>query len=268
LKENEMTDELKTTPQLTPVGVEPLVQPVFIDSHISVFHGNALEVLRAIPSESVDAVITDPPYSSGGQFRGDRMQSTTAKYVQSGQVLQFGDFAGDNRDQRAYHHWCALWLAECLRVTKPGGVCCLFTDWRQLPTTTDALQAGGWVWRGVAAWDKTEAARPMKGRYRNQCEFVVWGSRGGMKNEGPCLPGVWRLCVGGSEKFHIAGKPEELMAAIIQICPEGGTVLDPFCGSGSTLKACKETGRKAIGIEQETQWVKVTIERLAQGVLL
>jgi site-specific DNA-methyltransferase (adenine-specific) len=115
----------------------------FSDSAVTLYRGNCLELLPALADQPVDAVITDPPYSSGGQYRGDRMQSTSAKYVQSGQVLQQGDFSGDNRDQRAYGHWCALWLAECLRVTKPGGVCCLFTDWRQLPTTTDALQAGG-----------------------------------------------------------------------------------------------------------------------------
>jgi len=240
----------------------------FLDSAgVTIYKGNALAVLMDLPSESVDCVITDPPYSSGGMYRGDRAASTIAKYVQSGQVLQHGDFAGDNRDQRAYLSWCSLWLAECLRITKPGGVCALFTDWRQLPVTTDALQAGGYIWRGIGAWDKTEAARPMKGRFRNQCEYLVWGSRGGMSNEGPCLPGVWRVTVGGSEKHHIAGKPEKLMQMLVEICPAGGTVLDPFCGSGTTLKAAKETGRRAIGIEIADQWCDVAQDRVAQDVL-
>lgn len=119
------------------------VRPFYDSAGVTIYKGNALAILMQLPSESVDCVITDPPYSSGGAFRGDRMGSTSTKYVQSGQVLQHGDFAGDNRDQRAYLQWCALWLAECLRITKPGGVCALFTDWRQLPITTDALQAGG-----------------------------------------------------------------------------------------------------------------------------
>jgi site-specific DNA-methyltransferase (adenine-specific) len=88
-----------------------------------------------------------------------------------------------------------------------------------------------------------------------------------MADEGPCLPGVWRVTVGGSEKFHIAGKPEPLMNAIVRICPAGGTVLDPFAGSGSTLKACKLTGRKAIGIEIEETWCETTKARLAQDAL-
>ena len=114
--------------------------------------GEALAMLQTLPDASVDALITDPPYSSGGAFRGDRMGSTTTKYVDNRDTLHRADFAGDNRDQRAYGYWCGLWLSECLRIVRPGGIACLFTDWRQLPTTTDALQAGGWVWRGIAAW--------------------------------------------------------------------------------------------------------------------
>ncbi len=260
---------MNTNTTLPPLGLaSPSCSLPFFDAAgVTIYKGNALAVLMSLPSESVDCIITDPPYSSGGMYRGDRAASTTAKYVQSGQVLQHGDFAGDNRDQRAYLAWCSLWLAECLRITKPGGVCALFTDWRQLPVTTDALQSGGYIWRGIGAWDKTEAARPMKGRYRNQCEYLVWGSRGGMPDSGPCLPGVWRVTVGGSEKHHIAGKPEKLMQMLVEICPPGGTVLDPFCGSGTTLKAAKESGRKAIGIEIADQWCDVSQNRVRQDVL-
>ena len=123
------------------------------------------------------------------------------------------------------------------------------------------------MWRGLGAWDKTEAARPMKGRFRNQCEYLVWGSRGAMVDEGPCLPGVWRVTVGGSEKHHIAGKPDKLMQSLVQICKPGGVVLDCFCGSGTTLKAAKESGRRAIGIEIEAKWCGVAAERCKQGVL-
>src|SRR4051794_29809854 len=95
--------------------------------------GDCLEVLRTLPDASVDAIVTDPPYSSGGQFRGDRMGSTIDKYVGSDQkAFSRPEFAGDNRDQRAYGYWSALWLSECLRIAKPGAVIALFTDWRQL----------------------------------------------------------------------------------------------------------------------------------------
>ena len=234
---------------------------------IQLYHGDALDLLRGLPDASVDALITDPPYSSGGAFRGDRITSTTAKYVDNRDQLKRPDFGGDNRDQRAYGYWCALWLSECLRIVKPGGAVCLFTDWRQLPVTTDALQAGGWIWRGIAVWDKTEAARPRKGVYRNQCEYVVWGSSGSIgkiySDDGrPCLPGVWRQSVGGDEKHHIAGKPVKVMEQVVAICPEGGVVLDPFMGSGTTGVACARTGRGFIGFERENAYLDIARSRI------
>lgn len=244
-----------------------LPKPYFERDGITIYHGDSLRILAELPAGSADCLITDPPYSSGGAFRGDRMASTTTKYVQTGQLEKSPDFSGDNRDQRAYLAWCQLWLSESMRVLKQGAPACLFTDWRQLPVTTDALQCGGFVWRGIAAWDKTEAARPVRGRFRNQCEYLVWGSSGPMREDGPCLPGVWRVSVASSEKYHIAGKPEGLMAQVVVICPDGGTILDPFCGSGTTLRAALDNGRKAIGIEIEERWCEVAAKRLAQGVL-
>lgn len=211
--------------------------------------GNSIRLLLDLPNESVDAIVTDPPYSSGGQFRGDRTGKTSDKYQTSGTEKDYPEFGGDTRDQRAYAYWSTLWLSECWRVARSGAPICLFTDWRQLPTTTDMLQAGGWVWRGIAVWDKTEAARPQKGRFRNQCEYVVWGSKGDMPIEGACLPGVFRLPVNSRDKLHMTAKPMPIMRSVLQICPPGGIVLDPFFGSGSTGKAALELGMHYIGME-------------------
>ena len=232
--------------------------------------GDCLDILPTLEAGSVDAVITDPPYSSGGAFRSDRNRSTADKYIGSGYVddskaFDRPDFSGDNKDQRAYLHWCAVWLWQCLRMTVRGGVCCMFTDWRQLPTTADAIQAGGWFWRGIAVWDKTEAARPQKGWFRNQCEYIVWGSHGAMTNDGECLPGVWRQSVLAEGKHHIAGKPVGIMRQILRICPPGGTILDPFMGSGTTGVACVKAGRNFIGIEIDPDYFEIAEKRIAEA---
>lgn len=114
-----------------------------------VLQGDCLDVLRTLPTAGVDAGITDPPFSSGGMVRGDRMVTTRAKYQSSDVLQDFPSFSGDNRDQRGWFVWCSLWLGECLRIAKPGALLCMFCDWRQLPTATDAMQCGGWVWRGI-----------------------------------------------------------------------------------------------------------------------
>jgi len=244
------------------------------DRPVTVVEGETLAALQEFPSAIFDAVVTDPPYSSGGQFRGDRAAGTVTKYVRgnTGVSDDYAPFTGDNRDQRSYGYWSALWLSECLRLTKPGGVCCLFTDWRQLPTTTDALQAGGWVWRGIVPWDKTEAARPAKGRFRNQCEYVVWGSNGSMgsevaaDNDRECLPGLFRQSVVSMEKHHIAAKPVQVMRGLVRICPVGGRILDPFAGSGTTGVACILEGREAVLIEQEPTHAATIRRRISDAM--
>ncbi len=213
--------------------------------------GNCLELLRQLPDGCVDAIVTDPPYSSGGQFRGDRMGSTGDKYIGDTVRPARADFAGDNRDQRSFGYWCALWLAEALRVCKPGGALCCFTDWRQLPTTTDAIQAGGWVWRGIVPWDKTEGCRPQMGRFAAQCEYVVWGTAGarGDRHDVGVLPGIVREFPKPSEKHHQTGKPVGVLQRIVRIAPPGGIVLDLFGGGGSTGVASLIEGRRFIGCE-------------------
>jgi len=231
----------------------------------TILSGEALALLRKMPSASVDAVITDPPYSSGGKFRGDRTAATGDKYVQSSTATERPDFAGDTRDQRSFAYWCALWLSEALRVAKAGAPLAIFTDWRQLPATTDAVQAGGWIWRGVAPWDKTEASRPMMGGFRNQSEFVVWGTAGptdqAVANEVGVLPGVFRHRVDQEDKFHQTGKPTLLMMDVVKICRPGGLILDPFAGSATTIVAALKTGRRGIGFERSEEYLEIARQR-------
>ena len=87
-----------------------------------ILHADCIEVLQTLAENSFDALITDPPYSSGGQYRGDRMQSVTEKYSQSGAKAEYlkHAFEGDNMDQRAWTSWTAYWLELCRKAVKPG----------------------------------------------------------------------------------------------------------------------------------------------------
>ncbi|WP_082761825.1 DNA-methyltransferase [Mycolicibacterium mucogenicum] len=230
------------------------------DHALDLYHGDALAVLAELPDACVDAVICDPPYSSGGMVRADRMGSTRTKYVVSDAKHDLADFGGDNRDQRGYQYWCALWLAECLRITKPGGVLCQFTDWRQLPATTDAIQAGGWVWRGLIPWIKPNA-RPQQGRFTSHAEYVVWGTKGPRELAGDIMDGYFMSNPPRSRE-HITQKPMDVMRHLVRIAPEGGRVLDPFMGSGTTGAAAVLEGRRFIGIEHSEHYVDVAERRI------
>jgi site-specific DNA-methyltransferase (adenine-specific) len=227
--------------------------------------GDSLDLLRSIPDASVDAVITDPPYSSGGFTRADRTADTATKYVQTGTALDRPDFSGDSRDQRSWLYWCALWISECHRIVKPSGYFLMFTDWRQLPQASDAIQCGGFVWRGLITWDKSEGARaPHTGYFRHQCEYIVWGTSGVSKaaDWGGPWPGCFQIPVLQSDKHHQTGKPTKLMRELVKCCPPGGTILDPFAGSGTTGVAAEAEGRGFIGIEKTAVYHSIAKVRL------
>ncbi len=212
--------------------------------------GSCLDVLQRLPDCSVDAVLTDPPYSSGGMFRGDRTRGPSMKYINSDTKQTFRDeFAGDNRDQRSFLAWATLWFEQLLRVSRPGATGCIFTDWRQLPTMTDAVQAGGWVWRGVVTWWKP-GVRMQRGRFSHSSEFVLFISNGvpkpGEKSPQNVLS---HPTVPVDDKRHIAEKPVGLLKDLLGVTMPGDVVLDPFAGSGSTADACLQLGRRFVGVE-------------------
>ena len=237
---------------------------------MQLYNGDCIEVIKGLDlPDGVDLVLTDPPYSSGGVFAGDRKQSTKKKYTDddANGAARFQDFSGDNMDQRSYTEFLRQIFSVARSKAKPGAVIASFIDWRNLPALTDAIQAAGWVWRGVAIWNKMNS-RPQMGRFRNQCEYIVWGSNGPMPVERGVgvLPGVYEYVnVPSAQRNHQTEKPVELMRDILEIVPKGSLVLDPFMGSGSTGVACVLSDRDFIGVELCPGYFETAKARIAQA---
>lgn len=141
----------------------------------------------------------------------------------------------------------------------------MFTDWRQLPALTDAVQAAGWKWLGIVPWGK-RSARPQMGRFRQQCEYVVFASKGRLAmHTRACLPGLYEYPVVPAQKVHLTSKPVALMHDLLAIAPPDGSVLDPFMGGGSVGVACVESGRGYIGIELSAEYYAISRERIIQA---
>lgn len=171
--------------------------------------------------------------------------------------------------QRAWTNAMTDVLREARRCCVDTAPCVLFIDWRNLPSLTDAIQHAGWIWRGVAVWDKINT-RPQMGRFRQQAEFIVWGSKGRMPADRPVdvLPGVFR--VSGQnlpDRIHQTQKPLELMRSVVRICVPGGVIVDPFAGSGSTLAAARMEGYGAIGAEINPDIARAAARRLEIDML-
>jgi len=249
--------------------------PVYYqDGNVTIYHGDCLDVMRWLPK--VQLILTDPPYSSGGAFRSDRSQPTDKKYQMSGEGVQcfreYATFSGDNRDQRSFEKWCAEWMRQCLNLVGEGGNLGCFIDWRNLACVIDAVQVAGWVYRGCVPWHKGWDQRPRKGWFRANVEYVIWGSAGvmltGHKAEGECADGVVYHRINGLEKEHQTQKPVEVLADLMRVRPEWKTVLDPFMGSGTTLVAAKQCGKRAIGIDVSEQNCEIAAKRCAREMAL
>lgn len=234
----------------------------------SLFLGDCLELMKNIPDDSVDMVLADPPYSSGGLFAGDRKQSTRTKYTDSEYhgAARFQNFSGDNMDQRSFTEFMRMVLNKCRQKARPESVCAVFVDWRNLPAMVDALQAAGWIWRGICVWNKGNA-RNIPGRFRQDCEFIVWGTNGQKTVDWTpgftAIPGFYtQKSVPTKQKHHQTEKPVVLLENLLAICKKGGTVLDPFMGSGSTGVACVKTGHSFIGMELDPSYFETAKQRI------
>jgi site-specific DNA-methyltransferase (adenine-specific) len=106
------------------------------------------------------------------------------------------------------------------------------------------------------------------GRFRAAAEFIVWGSNGPMpqRTDVGVLPGAFTYPILRTEKLHQTGKPLDLMADVVKICPPGGTVLDCFAGSASTAIGCIRTGRRFIGFEVDAGYFDIAAKRIDAAI--
>lgn len=235
-----------------------------------IHHGDALEWLRGLPPGEAGAVVTDPPYSSGGLHKGARGGSSADKYTSAKDFRGADDaaFDGDNRDQRSHTLWLGAICEAALRATVPGGALLLFTDWRQIGAAVDAVQVGGWVYRGLAVWRKpSHTSRPRQGGPWNDTEYVVHATRGGVSPDRAtaigCRLGVIEATLARGEKEHPTQKPVDLMRELVRYALPGELVIDPFAGSGTTGVAALLEGRRFAGCESTEVYARLARSRLA-----
>jgi site-specific DNA-methyltransferase (adenine-specific) len=228
----------------------------------SIEHGDALKVLSSLPSDvQAGAIITDPPYTSVGSAS----QATSKAYFAGAQSAP--DYDGETRDARSFAFWLTLILIEARRVTKPGGIICVFIDWRGDSVVQDVIQAAGWTYRGKATWNKGRGTRPRRGGFRSQCEFIVWGSNGPMGDgSGVCLDGCFDISRRTEEKeWHQMAKPVELCEQLVQVARLGELIIDPFAGGASIGVAALRQGRRYFGVESSKTCHALAVKRMKEA---
>jgi site-specific DNA-methyltransferase (adenine-specific) len=203
-----------------------------------IINGDCLAVLPQLQEGSVDFVLTDPPYLVGYRDRSGRSLA--------------GDVAGD---------WLKPAFAEIFRVLKPGRFCVSFYGWNKVDQFFAAWRAAGFYPAGHLVWVKDYASSKGLLAYQHEQAYLLCKGNGGARPLQP-LPDVLPWSYTGN-RLHPTQKPVRSLKPVIEAFTQpGDVVLDPFCGSGSTLLAAKILGRGYIGIELDAEYCQTARERL------
>lgn len=237
--------------------------------------------MQEFPPESIDMVITSPPYNVD---------------------VKYGKEVNDNLDYGQYLNWLDAVWESCFRVLVDGGrICINVADLGRNPyfsihsDITVRLRNSGWYLMGIIIWNKQQMSSTAWGSWesasapslRGSHEFIIVAGKN-KKKKSPRLPGaksgpflncpekkeflsltheIWKILPETNSK-HPAPFPYELPSRLIRLFSfEGDVILDPFCGSGTTLRAAKDFHREYIGIDAVEKWVKMSKERVAQEIM-
>jgi DNA modification methylase len=239
--------------------------PYYDHGGIKIFNGDCRELLPAL-NVTVDAVVTDPPYCSGG-FSETGKRAAAGMGLRSETIREVGWFVNDNMTTQGLAWLLSFVAGWCRRMLKEGGTLTAFTDWRMVTALAPAIEAAGFRYQNLVVWKKPSAG--LGTGFRAQHELAMHFSNGTPEYHSSAYGNV--LDVGrvpNVEREHQTQKPLALIGAILEVVSAPGLlVLDPFMGSGTTLVAAKEGGRRAIGIELDEKYCEIAARRLEQEAL-
>lgn len=240
------------------------------DERSTLYRGDALEAMSLLGDGSVDCLVCDPPYCSGGISEASRTRAA-GQGLRSENIRRFGWFTGDNMGTAGLTFLLRSMAFEAMRVVKPTGSLLVFCDWRMIPTLAPAIESAGARFQNVITWDKTSMG--LGNGFRMQAEFVLHFSLGDPEYFDKGTSNVIAAArVGKAEREdigHQTPKPVPLLVRLLRVvCPVGGVVLDPFAGSGSTGVAALGLGMRFIGVERGLEEITTARRRLSevQGV--
>ena len=238
-------------------------KPDFSENKTVLFNDDCIEILKQMPKESVDLIITDPPYkitargnggNSGGMFQ--------KKEVNTGKVFENNDLEIED------------WLPLLYNVLKPQSHCYIMTNNKNITHylkvidemyfNDDKKQKFHFIKNLI--WVKDN--KIMGQTYMSQFEYIIMLRKGGHKRINDCgtsdvLQFPNKKLKKDGETIHDTEKPVELLKILIKnSAKKDDIVLDPFVGIGSTCIASSELGIKSIGIEVNKNYFDVAVDRI------
>lgn len=255
-----------------------MIEPYYQEDGITIYCGDCRDILPTFPDKSFDLVLTDPPYghnNNNGDMASHREAIFEGRKETYNEIEEFRPIANDGKEANEIVRW---FFGEAKRVLRAGGCCCCccggggpdpqFARWSLW--LDEAFENG---FKHMIVWDKGPMG--MGHHYRRSYETILVAQKKGAScawyDTSKRVENVIRPGMLGIKKIipqsdqHPTQKPVELMGFFVKIHTKiDNLILDPFMGSGTTLVACKQLGRKAVGIEISEKYCKIAVDRLRQ----
>lgn len=224
--------------------------------NINLINDDCLEIMKKIKNESIDLIVTDPPYPTtkrGGTGNSGGM--CKKKEFSSGKVFKHNDIKPQE------------YIPEFYRILKEGTHCYIMTNHVNLYEILTVAKETGFHFIKSLIWNKGN--KIMGQAYMSQFEYILFFRKGKFKKINKCgtadildVPNKKTKDEDG-KNLHDTEKPVELMKVLVDnSSQEGEIVLDPFLGVGATGLACKELNRKFVGIELDKNYFEIAQKRL------
>ena len=212
-------------------------------SEINLLHGDCFELFQNIPDESVDMILTDPPYVMS--FQSDYRKTKYEKIKGDSNLDWLGDFVN-----------------EIYRVSKPNTAHYVFCSFHHVDKFKQAIENKFKV-KNILTWVKNNTSMgDLKGDFAPKTEFIIFFHKGRKLINGKRDPNVLEFKKTRNE-LHPTQKPVDMTEYMIgKFSDEGDLILDPFMGSGTTGIACLNTNRRFIGMELEEDYFNIAKERI------
>lgn len=245
------------------------MKPVYKTSAISIFQADCLQLLKGIPSNSIDVIATDPPYflSNGGIS------------CQNGKIVSVDKGDWDKETTYTMEEFYRIFLTEAKRILKANGTMWIFGTMHNIYTVGYLLKLLDFKILNNITWQKPNPAPNLSKRmFTHSTETILWAKQQKGRqyfnyeamltlNNQKQMKDLWMIATPHKweKKFgkHPTQKPIEIMERIILASTNvNDVILDPFMGSGTTLIAAQRLGRRAVGIELESEFIQMAINRL------
>ena len=231
-----------------------------------IYLGDCLEVMKTFPDDSVDLIVTSPPYNN---WRNRRTQANRSSYWKRTNIVY--DAHPDKLSDEEYERGQINVLNEMLRILKPTGTICYNHKDRifdfQVRTPLSWILKSKAVYRQRITWDRCgmQAYNPVR-FYRVEEDIYILGKQAkGFKwnKHAAKYLSVWRIPPNRNIYEHNATFPEEMVTRCVTAFTDvGDVVLDPYNGTGTTTKVASEMGRYYIGIDTSEKYNKIAESRV------